>query len=44
MDIHSVRQMLRSRSVYEIPLRVTYYARGFHPEKRRLDLCTRVYR
>ena len=26
MDIHSVRQMLRSRSVYEIPLRVTYYA------------------
>ena len=27
MDIHSVRQMLRSRSVYEIPLRVTYYAR-----------------
>ena len=27
MDIHSVRQMLRSRSIYEIPLRVTYYAR-----------------
>ncbi len=27
MDIHSVRQLLRSKSVYEIPLRVTYYAR-----------------
>lgn len=27
MDIHSVRQMLRSKSVYEVPLRVTYYAR-----------------
>ena len=27
MDIHSVRQMLRSKSIYEIPLRVTYYAR-----------------
>ena len=27
MDIHSVRQMLRSRSIYEIPLRGTYYAR-----------------
>jgi len=27
MDIHGVRQMLRSRSIYDIPLRVTYYAR-----------------
>ncbi len=27
MDIHSVRQMLRSKSIYDIPLRVTYYAR-----------------
>ncbi len=27
MDIHTVRQMLRSKSVYDIPLRVTYYAR-----------------
>ena len=27
MDIHTVRQMLRTRSVYDIPLRVTYYAR-----------------
>lgn len=27
MDIHSVRQMLRSRSIYDIPLRVTFYAR-----------------
>ena len=27
MDIHSVRQMLRTKSIYEIPLRVTYYAR-----------------
>jgi len=27
MDIHSVRQELRRRSIYEIPLRVTFYAR-----------------
>ena len=27
MDIHSIRQMLRTHSIYEIPLRVTYYAR-----------------
>ena len=27
MDIHSVRQMLKSKSIYDIPLRVTYYAR-----------------
>ena len=27
MDIHDVRQMLRYKSLYEIPLRVTYYAR-----------------
>ena len=27
MDIHSVRQELRTKSIYEIPLRVTYYAR-----------------
>ena len=27
MDIHQVRQMLRGHSIYEIPLRVTYYAR-----------------
>ena len=27
MDIHSVRQALRIKSIYDIPLRVTYYAR-----------------
>ena len=27
MDIHSVRQMLKVKSIYDIPLRVTYYAR-----------------
>ena len=27
MDIHSIRQMLRMKSIYDIPLRVTYYAR-----------------
>ena len=27
MDIHSVRQQLRTKSIYDIPLRVTYYAR-----------------
>ena len=27
MDIHSVRQMLKTRSIFDIPLRVTYYAR-----------------
>ena len=27
MDIHSVRALLRTKSIYDIPLRVTYYAR-----------------
>ena len=27
MDIHSVRQLLRTKSIYDIPLRVAYYAR-----------------
>ena len=27
MDIHTVRQLLKVKSIYEIPLRVTYYAR-----------------
>ena len=27
MDIHNVRQMLKMRTIYDIPLRVTYYAR-----------------
>ncbi len=27
MDIHSVRQMLKIKSIYDIPMRVTYYAR-----------------
>ena len=27
MDIHTVRQQLRTRSLYDLPLRVTYYAR-----------------
>ena len=27
MDIHNIRQQLRTKSLYDIPLRVTYYAR-----------------
>ena len=27
MDIHTVRQQLRTKSIYDVPLRVTYYAR-----------------
>ena len=27
MDIHSVRQQLKTRSIYDLPLRVTFYAR-----------------
>ncbi len=27
MDIHTIRTQLRTRSIYDIPLRVTYYAR-----------------
>ena len=27
MDVHNIRQMLRTKSLYEIPMRVTYYAR-----------------
>ena len=27
MDIHTIRQQLKTKSIYDIPLRVTYYAR-----------------
>ena len=27
MDVHSVRQLMRTKSIYEIPIRVTFYAR-----------------
>ena len=27
MDIHDIRQLLKTKSIFEIPLRVTYYAR-----------------
>ncbi|GHV19675.1 hypothetical protein FACS189425_10410 [Clostridia bacterium] len=27
MEIHTVQQQLKSRNIYEIPLRVTFYAR-----------------
>ena len=27
MDLHTIRQLLKTKSVYDIPLRVTYYAR-----------------
>ena len=27
MDIHTIRMELRTKSIYDLPLRVTYYAR-----------------
>ena len=27
MEIHNVRQQLKTKSIYDIPLRVTFYAR-----------------
>lgn len=27
MDIHSIRTQLRTKSIYDVPLRVTFYAR-----------------
>ena len=27
MDLHEIRKLLRIKSIYDIPLRVTYYAR-----------------
>ena len=27
MDLHTIRQALKTRSIYDIPLRVTFYAR-----------------
>ena len=27
MDIHTIRQQLKTRSIYDLPLRVTFYAR-----------------
>ena len=37
MDIHSVRQQLRMKSIYDIPLRVTYYSRVFSEPDERLN-------
>ena len=27
MDIHNIRQQLKTKRIYDLPLRVTYYAR-----------------
>ena len=27
MDVHTIRQQMKTRSIYDIPLRVTFYAR-----------------
>ena len=27
MDIHNIRQQLKTKAIYDVPLRVTYYAR-----------------
>ena len=27
MDIHEIREQLRTRTIYDVPMRVTYYAR-----------------
>ena len=27
MDVHSIRQQMKTRTIYDIPLRVTFYAR-----------------
>ena len=27
MDIHNIRQLLRTKTIYDLPLRVTFYAR-----------------
>ena len=27
MDIHDIRQAMKTRSIYDIPMRVTFYAR-----------------
>lgn len=29
MDIHSIRQALRTKSIYDIPLWITFYTRVF---------------
>ena len=43
MDIHSVRQQLRTKSIYDIPLRVTYYARvSSESDKRRNSLGNQI--
>ena len=27
MDIHNIRQLLKTKTIYDIPMRVTFYAR-----------------
>ena len=38
MDIHDIRQQLRTKSLYDIPLRVTYYARVSSESDEQLNL------
>ncbi|MBQ8834433.1 MAG: recombinase family protein [Oscillospiraceae bacterium] len=40
MDIHNVRQMLKTKTIYEIPLRVTYYARVSSDSEEQLNSLT----
>ena len=40
MDIHNVRQMLKTKTIYEIPIRVTYYARVSSDSDEQLNSLT----
>ena len=40
MDIHSVRLLLKTKSIYDIPLRVTYYARVSSESDEQLNSLT----
>ena len=43
MDLHSIRQSLRTKSIYDLPLRVTYYARVSSESGEKINsLCNQI--
>ena len=40
MDIHNIRLQLRQKTIYEVPLRVTFYARVSTDSQEQLNSLT----
>ena len=43
MDVHTIRQQMKTRSIYDIPLRVTFYARVSSESDEQLNSLDNLY-